>query len=71
MPVQSSNLIPEAPPPSKADEDSKIKAFLDTPALDWQRWVKYPPFLSCGVWCMESSQNGNKYNDNKQLNRNY
>ncbi|KAG5028329.1 hypothetical protein JHK87_011843 [Glycine soja] len=37
VPVQSSNLIPEAPPPSKADEDSKIKAFLDTPALDWQR----------------------------------
>ncbi|KAL5183874.1 E3 ubiquitin ligase PQT3-like [Glycine soja] len=37
VPVQSSNLIPEAPPPNKADEDSKIKAFVDTPALDWQR----------------------------------
>ncbi|GFS42266.1 DWNN domain, a CCHC-type zinc finger [Actinidia rufa] len=24
-------------PPSKADEDSKIKALIDTPALDWQR----------------------------------
>jgi len=37
VPVQPSNLIPEAPPPNKADEDSKIKAFVDTPALDWQR----------------------------------
>lgn len=39
VPVQSSNIIPEAPPPNKADEDSKIKAFVDTPALDWQRLV--------------------------------
>ncbi|KAF7810115.1 E3 ubiquitin ligase PQT3-like isoform X1 [Senna tora] len=38
LPVQSSNLIPEAPPTTnKADEDSKIKALIDTPALDWQR----------------------------------
>ncbi|KAK7330783.1 hypothetical protein VNO77_24983 [Canavalia gladiata] len=37
LPVQSSNLIPEAPPTNKADEDSKIKALIDTPALDWQR----------------------------------
>ncbi|XP_027917850.1 E3 ubiquitin ligase PQT3-like isoform X1 [Vigna unguiculata] len=37
VPVQPSNIIPEAPPPNKADEDSKIKAFVDTPALDWQR----------------------------------
>ncbi|CAK9173261.1 unnamed protein product [Ilex paraguariensis] len=37
LPVQSSNLIPDAAPPSKADEDNKIKAFIDTPALDWQR----------------------------------
>uniref|UniRef100_A0A5B6ZIS9 DWNN domain-containing protein n=1 Tax=Davidia involucrata TaxID=16924 RepID=A0A5B6ZIS9_DAVIN len=37
LPVQSSNPIQDAPPPSKADEDSKIKALIDTPALDWQR----------------------------------
>ncbi|KAL1367747.1 hypothetical protein HN51_021866 [Arachis hypogaea] len=36
-PIQSSNLIPEAPPTNKADEESKIKALIDTPALDWQR----------------------------------
>ncbi|XP_050230446.1 E3 ubiquitin ligase PQT3-like isoform X2 [Mercurialis annua] len=35
--VQSSNTIPDAPPTNKADEDSKIKALIDTPALDWQR----------------------------------
>ncbi|XP_074328754.1 E3 ubiquitin ligase PARAQUAT TOLERANCE 3-like isoform X3 [Apium graveolens] len=32
-PVQDA---PNAPPPSKADEDSKIRALIDTPALDWQ-----------------------------------
>ncbi|KAK9274657.1 hypothetical protein L1049_021908 [Liquidambar formosana] len=37
LPVQSSNLIQDAPAPNKADEDSKIKALIDTPALDWQR----------------------------------
>lgn len=37
LPVQSSNPIPEAPPTNKADEDSKIQALIDTPALDWQR----------------------------------
>ncbi|CAN1333667.1 E3 ubiquitin ligase PQT3-like [Linum perenne] len=36
-PVISNNPPPEAPPASKADEDSKIKALIDTPALDWQR----------------------------------
>ncbi|XP_059657589.1 E3 ubiquitin ligase PARAQUAT TOLERANCE 3-like isoform X2 [Cornus florida] len=36
VPVQASNPIQDAPPPSKADEDSKIKALIDTPALDWQ-----------------------------------
>ncbi|KAI4327145.1 hypothetical protein L6164_019642 [Bauhinia variegata] len=36
-PVQSNNSIPDAPPTNKADEDSKIKALIDTPALDWQR----------------------------------
>lgn len=34
-PVQDA---PTAPPPSKADEDSKIRALIDTPALDWQWW---------------------------------
>ncbi|XAR54933.1 hypothetical protein NMG60_11030272 [Bertholletia excelsa] len=36
-PVQANNPVQDAPPPSKADEDSKIKALIDTPALDWQR----------------------------------
>ncbi|XP_010256056.1 PREDICTED: uncharacterized protein LOC104596546 isoform X2 [Nelumbo nucifera] len=36
-PVQSSNLVQDAPAPNKVDEDSKIKALIDTPALDWQR----------------------------------
>ncbi|EEF31732.1 E3 ubiquitin ligase PQT3-like isoform X2 [Ricinus communis] len=36
-PVQPSNVLPDAPPTNKADEDSKIKALIDTPALDWQR----------------------------------
>ncbi|XP_057463478.1 E3 ubiquitin ligase PARAQUAT TOLERANCE 3-like [Actinidia eriantha] len=38
LPVhQASNPIQDIPLPSKADEDSKIKALIDTPALDWQR----------------------------------
>ncbi|KAE9607435.1 putative transcription factor interactor and regulator CCHC(Zn) family [Lupinus albus] len=39
LPVQSSNFIPEAPLTNNANEDldSKIKAVVDTPALDWQR----------------------------------
>jgi E3 ubiquitin-protein ligase RBBP6 len=37
LPVQSSTMIPDAPLTSKADEDSKIKALIDTPALDWQQ----------------------------------
>lgn len=37
FPVQSSNPVQDAPPPSKIDEDSKIKALIETPALDWQR----------------------------------
>lgn len=36
VPAQSRNPIPEAPPANKADEDSKIQALIDTPALDWQ-----------------------------------
>ncbi|XP_019150253.1 PREDICTED: zinc finger CCCH domain-containing protein 18-like [Ipomoea nil] len=37
IPVQSSNPVQEAPPSSKADEESKFKALIDTPALDWQQ----------------------------------
>ncbi|KAF8392409.1 hypothetical protein HHK36_022751 [Tetracentron sinense] len=38
LPVQSSyHPLQDAPPPNKADEDSKIKALIDTPAFDWQR----------------------------------
>ncbi|GMJ00413.1 hypothetical protein like AT5G47430 [Hibiscus trionum] len=37
LPVQSSNPLPDAPPTNQADEESKIKALIDTPALDWQR----------------------------------
>ncbi|KAK8505599.1 hypothetical protein V6N12_038338 [Hibiscus sabdariffa] len=37
LPVQLSNPFPDAPPTNKADEESKIKALIDTPALDWQR----------------------------------
>ncbi|VFQ63729.1 unnamed protein product [Cuscuta campestris] len=37
IPFQSNNLVHEAPPSSKADEESKIKALIDTPALDWQQ----------------------------------
>ncbi|CAI9095751.1 OLC1v1031757C3 [Oldenlandia corymbosa var. corymbosa] len=37
LPTQSGNAVPDAPPPSTGDEDSKIKALIETPALDWQR----------------------------------
>ncbi|XP_021901719.1 E3 ubiquitin ligase PQT3-like [Carica papaya] len=37
LPTQSSNPLPDVPPTNKADEESKIKALIDTPALDWQR----------------------------------
>ncbi|KAG5523827.1 hypothetical protein RHGRI_030727 [Rhododendron griersonianum] len=37
LPMQASNPIQDASPPSKADEESLIKALIDTPALDWQR----------------------------------
>ncbi|KAF3660009.1 hypothetical protein FXO38_12341, partial [Capsicum annuum] len=35
-PIQLNNQVHDAPPPSKADEESKIKALIDTPSLDWQ-----------------------------------
>ncbi|AES99521.2 E3 ubiquitin ligase PQT3-like isoform X2 [Medicago truncatula] len=41
LPVQSSTMIPDAPLTNKADEDSKIKALVDTPALDWQQQGSY------------------------------
>uniref|UniRef100_A0A9I9D6V8 DWNN domain-containing protein n=1 Tax=Cucumis melo TaxID=3656 RepID=A0A9I9D6V8_CUCME len=34
--IQPSNPILDAPPTNRAEEDSKIKALIDTPALDWQ-----------------------------------
>nr|XP_017223541.1 PREDICTED: uncharacterized protein LOC108200001 isoform X2 [Daucus carota subsp. sativus] len=37
--VQSSNQVQKAPPPSKSDEDSKIQALIDNPALDWQHQI--------------------------------
>lgn len=41
LPVQPSNPILDAPPTNRAEEDSKIKALIDTPALDWQQWVTF------------------------------
>ncbi|KAL9405922.1 hypothetical protein Peur_002894 [Populus x canadensis] len=37
LPVQSNNPPPDVVPTNKADEDDRIKALIDTPALDWQR----------------------------------
>ncbi|KAM7272416.1 hypothetical protein ACFE04_027079 [Oxalis oulophora] len=37
LPVPTSNLVVDAPPASKIDEESKLQALIDTPALDWQR----------------------------------
>ncbi|KAL5702272.1 RING-type E3 ubiquitin transferase [Ranunculus cassubicifolius] len=39
-PVHSNNVLQEAPATDKADEDSKIKALLDSSALDWQTQVQ-------------------------------
>ncbi|KAM7494063.1 hypothetical protein LguiB_028672 [Lonicera macranthoides] len=36
LPVQLSNPVQDVLPTSKADEDSKIRALIDTPVLDWQ-----------------------------------
>ncbi|XP_050376169.1 E3 ubiquitin ligase PARAQUAT TOLERANCE 3-like isoform X2 [Argentina anserina] len=36
FPVQQSYAAPDIPPTNKADEDSKLKALIDTPVLDWQ-----------------------------------
>jgi len=38
QPSLSCKLIRDASPPRKVDKDSKIKALVDTPALNWQRW---------------------------------
>ncbi|KVE11116.1 hypothetical protein Ccrd_024065, partial [Cynara cardunculus var. scolymus] len=37
VPIASCNQLQDAPAPGKADEDSKIQALIDTPALDWQQ----------------------------------
>ncbi|CAK7356347.1 unnamed protein product [Dovyalis caffra] len=37
LPAQSNNPPPDVAPTNKADEDDRIKALIDTPALDWQR----------------------------------
>ncbi|PRQ49311.1 putative transcription factor C2H2 family [Rosa chinensis] len=31
--------VPDIPPSNKADEDTKLKALIDTPVLDWQQYV--------------------------------
>lgn len=36
-PPQMSNSVLDVPPANKVDEDSKIKALIDTPAFDWNR----------------------------------
>lgn len=36
-PGQSSNPMQDSVPPSKADEDSKLKAFIENSGFDWQR----------------------------------
>ncbi|KAL3497514.1 hypothetical protein ACH5RR_040246 [Cinchona calisaya] len=37
LPAQPSHFVQDDAPPSIVDEDSKIKALIETPALDWQR----------------------------------
>ncbi|KAI3804371.1 hypothetical protein L1987_25858 [Smallanthus sonchifolius] len=37
VPVMSTIQLQDAPAPSKAEEESKIQALIDTPALDWQQ----------------------------------
>lgn len=50
--VQSSFPLPDAQPANKADEDSKIKALIDTPALDWQQWDTHLVFLSASFFIL-------------------
>lgn len=45
LPVQSSNQVVNISPPNIVDEENKIKAFVDTSALDWQRWDISSPIL--------------------------
>uniref|UniRef100_A0A1D1Z2T2 E3 ubiquitin-protein ligase RBBP6 n=1 Tax=Anthurium amnicola TaxID=1678845 RepID=A0A1D1Z2T2_9ARAE len=40
LPVQASGPVVNIPPPNKVDEENKIKAFVDTTALDWQRQIQ-------------------------------
>ncbi|KAI4377922.1 hypothetical protein MLD38_015477 [Melastoma candidum] len=37
LPIISTNTMPDFIPTNKADEENKIKALINTPALDWQR----------------------------------
>lgn len=37
LPVQSSSQATEVASTSKTDEENKLKALINTPALDWQR----------------------------------
>ncbi|KAI4364838.1 hypothetical protein MLD38_020877 [Melastoma candidum] len=37
LPIVSTNTAPDFAPTNKADEENKIKALINTPALDWQR----------------------------------
>ncbi|KAK4745224.1 hypothetical protein SAY87_011536 [Trapa incisa] len=37
LPVQSNNQVLEIVPTSKTEEENKLKALINTPALDWQR----------------------------------
>ena len=37
VPTQPSNPVVEVSPASKIDEENKIKALIETPALDWSR----------------------------------
>ncbi|XP_038987742.1 E3 ubiquitin ligase PQT3-like [Phoenix dactylifera] len=37
LPAQSGSPVVDVSPANKVDEDSKIKALIDTPALDWNR----------------------------------
>ena len=39
LPVQSATPVVNMFPPNIVDEENKIKAFVDTSALDWQRWI--------------------------------
>ncbi|KAL3524919.1 hypothetical protein ACH5RR_013291 [Cinchona calisaya] len=43
LPAQPINLVQDSASPGIVDEDSKIKALIETPALDWQRQDGFGP----------------------------